>query len=114
MHSAKGNGSWGSGGKNHAAYHADNVGPVSGCKTIVYGHHHTFQYYRNAAGYEAYCAGFLGDFDSDEPAFDYAAGPSTWQTGMLLQEFSGDHHLTQQISINNGRAIFGGALYDVR
>jgi hypothetical protein len=111
MHSAKANGGLGSSGKHHAAYHADNVGPVSDCKIIVYGHHHSFQFYRNAAGYEAYCAGFVGDYDADEPAFDYAGGPSPWVTGILLQEFNGPLVSTEQITINKGRALFRGNLY---
>lgn len=112
MHSAKGNSALGSmSGRHHAAYHADNVGPISECKTIVYGHHHSFQYHRNSAGYEAFCAGFLGDFDADEPAFDYAGGPTPWVTGMLIQEISGTLIHTEQVEIKQGRALFRGALY---
>lgn len=111
MHSAKGNSSWGSGGANHAAYHANNVCPVSGCNIVVYGHHHTFQHSRTPAGNEAYCAGFLGDFDADEPAFDYAAGPSPWVTGMLFQEFQGDLHRTEEVYIKNGKALFRNRIF---
>lgn len=111
MHSAKGNGAWSGGGVNHASYHANNVGPVSGCKLIVYGHHHSFQHFRNPAGYEAYCCGFLGDFDADEPAFDYAGGPSPWQPGIVFQEFLGELSTTFNVPIVNGRAIFRGSLY---
>jgi hypothetical protein len=77
----------------------------------VYGHHHTFQHFRSAAGYEAYCSGFLGDFDADEPAFDYAAGPSPWVTGMLFQEFRGDLAFTEEVYIKGGKALFRGRIF---
>lgn len=111
MHSAKGNGSWGGGGVHHAAYHANNIGPVTGCRVTVYGHHHSFQHFRSTAGYEAYCSGFLGDFDADESAFDYAGGPSPWVTGMLVQEVNGSLISTENIYIENGKALHRGKLY---
>jgi hypothetical protein len=84
MHSAQSNRKPQS-GQSHSAYHANVVGPLSGCRHITYGHSHTFQSYRSPAGFTADCSGFLGNFDADDPAFDYDSGPNTWTLGVLYE-----------------------------
>jgi predicted phosphodiesterase len=110
LHSAQANGKV-KANAGHARLHAELIGPVSNCKLTIYGHHHGFQHYRSAAGYEAYCCGFLGDYDSDNPTFDYEAGPTPWTTGVLVQEVSGDLVETREVPIRDGKALFGGQLY---
>jgi predicted phosphodiesterase len=109
MHSAKAE-ARAAGGKNQAAYHAEVVCPLSGCRVIVFGHSHTHQMFRSATGAEAWCGGFLGNFDGDDPDpdFDYEMGPNPWTTGITRQEIDGDAISTTQIRIANGRAIMGG------
>jgi predicted phosphodiesterase len=105
LHSAKANSRNNPGG-SHAAFHANTIGPSSRCATTVYGHHHTFQHYRSSAGYEAFCCGFLGDYDSDDPTFDYEAGPTLWTIGCLYQRSDRGIITTTNIPIVNGRHGF--------
>lgn len=105
LHSAKANkGGMAAGGLYHSAYHANTIGPISRCLYTVYGHHHTFQMFRSAAGYEAWCCGFLGDLN--EKAFLYNAGPSNWLNGVMVQEIEGSLCTTTPITIANGKAVF--------
>jgi len=98
LHSAKANkNGMGAGGLYHAAYHANTIGPISRCAVTVYGHHHTFQMFRSTAGYEAWCCGFLGDLN--EKAFLYAAGPTNWLNGVLLQEIDGSRVVNTPIRL---------------
>ena len=100
--------------QHHAFMNAQHLGPRHGARYLFSGHMHGWQSSTSASGFTAFSLPWLGD--GARHVFQaYVKGkPRPWNDGLVIRDESGSLVTVTPVFIDDGRALFGGRIYQSR